>query len=306
MTQPHPVTRERLLDSALAAAARGWHVHPLRPGAKGSALHGERSCTRQGVCADGHVKWEQRATHDAERIRRTWGAGGFNVGIAPGPSGLLVVDLDVPKDKDSSGAPGGADNFQALCERAGQPWPATYTVRTPSGGLHLYFHTTHRLPSTASTLAALIDTRAWGGNVVAAGSTTPQGPYEVDVDRPAAELPGWLLDLLQTPAAPAKPAPALTAPLLVSSSVTRRASVALDRETAEVAATGEGGRNSRLLAGARSLGRFVAWGEIPRHVVEEAFQAAGESAGLPPHECRTTIRSALDWSIRTARPREAA
>ncbi|MFV2119635.1 DNA primase, partial [Streptomyces sp. Act-28] len=60
------------------------------------------------------------------------------------------------------------------------------------------------------------------------------------------------------------------------------------------------------LRGARAVGRFVAWGDIPRHVAEEAFQEAGEAAGLPPAECRATIRSALDWSIRTARPREAA
>lgn len=295
---------EHLLNAALTAAAHGWYVHPLRPGAKGSALHGERSCTGRGPCTNGHVKWEQRATTDPERIHRTWSAGAFNVGIATGPARLLVVDLDIPKGKDSADAPCGATNFQALCERAGIPWPATYTVRTPSGGLHLYFHTAARLPSTAGTLAERIDTRAWGGNIVAAGSSTPQGPYTVDVDHPAAVLPDWLHTLLQDPAAPS--GAARLAPLLVPGTASRRASAALEREAAQVAGTGEGGRNQRLLAGARALGRFVAWGEIPRHVVEEAFQAAGEVAGLPAPECTATIRSALNWSIRTARPREAA
>jgi hypothetical protein len=72
--------------------------------------------------------------------------------------------------------------------------------------------------------------------------------------------------------------------------------------------TGRYGPDSLIgtIMGARALGRFVAWGEIARDVVEEAFQAAGEAAGLPPRECRATIRSALDWSIRTARPRDAA
>ncbi|MER5183574.1 bifunctional DNA primase/polymerase [Streptomyces sp. NPDC002896] len=299
--------RSALLRAALDAAARGWPVHPLRPGAKGSALHGERSCTHRGVCASGHVKWEQRATCDPERIRRTWQTGAFNVGIAPGPAGLLVVDLDIPKaetTKGSSDAPCGATNFQALCERAGAPWPATYTVRTPSGGLHLYFHTHHHLPSTKGTLADHIDTRAWGGNIVASGSRTPQGAYAVDVGGPVAELPDWLHTLLRAPA-PASGSARL-APLLVPGTVSRRAHVALEREAAQVTGTGEGGRNQRLLEAARSLGRFVAWGEIPRHVVEEAFQAAGEAAGLTSSECRATIRSALDWSIRTARPREAA
>ncbi|MCI3276290.1 bifunctional DNA primase/polymerase [Streptomyces cylindrosporus] len=295
-----------LLDAALTAATRGWRVHPLRPGGKASALHGERACPHIGECAADHVKWEQRATTDPDRIRAAWTAGTFNVGIAPGPSGLVVIDLDVPKEekrKGSSAAPDGATSFSALCERAEVPWPTTYTVRTPSGGLHLYFATPPdiRLHSTARTVAPNMDTRAWGGNVVAAGSSTPQGAYIVTDDVPAAVLPTWLLHHLQTPPPPIVAA----APLLIPGQATRRATAALERETAAVRGTSEGGRNNRLLAGARSLGRFVAWGEIPRDAVEEAFQAAGETAGLPTAECRTTIRSALDWSIRTCRPREA-
>ncbi|MGI5455887.1 bifunctional DNA primase/polymerase [Streptomyces sp. CA-249302] len=304
MPQPNPAA---LLTAALNAAARDWRVHPLVPGGKASALHGERRCLRTDGCADGHVKWEQRATTDPDRIREAWSVDAFNVGIATGPSHLVVVDLDVPKDKNgkgSSDAPDGATTFLALCERAGQPWPATYTVRTPSGGMHLYFTTPPgiRLPCTARTVAPNVDTRAWGGNIVAAGSTTPQGVYEVSDDHPVVVLPGWLSQRLQTTPKPAT----VPAPLLIPGQATRRATAALERETAAVRTTSEGGRNNRLLAGARSLGRFVAWGEITRDAVEEAFQAAGETAGLPPAECRTTIRSALDWSIRTCRPREAA
>ncbi|MEU5776197.1 bifunctional DNA primase/polymerase [Streptomyces venezuelae] len=295
---------EQLLNAALTAAHRGWHVHPLRPGAKGSALHGERSCPHTGQCAAGHRKWEQRATTDPARIRRAWSVGAFNVGIATGPSRLLVVDLDISKGNGSADAPCGATNFQALCERAGTPWPATYTVRTPSGGLHLYFHTSQPLPNTAGTLAAHIDTRGQGGNIVAAGSHTPQGTYAVEVDGPATDLPAWLHALLRAP--DTMPGTGRLAPLLVPGTASRRASVSLTREAAQVAGTGEGGRNQRLLEGARALGRFIAWGEIPRHVVEEAFQAAGEAAGLPALECTATIRSALNWSIRNARPRETA
>ncbi|MGA6156752.1 bifunctional DNA primase/polymerase [Stenotrophomonas sp. NPDC087984] len=296
-----------LLTAALSAAERGWHVHPLRPGGKGSALHGERACPKTGECANGHMKWEQRATTDPDRIRRAWSAGAFNVGIATGPSGLVVVDLDVPKGKevkDSSDAPSGATSFAALCERAGQPVPLTYTVRTPSGGLHLYYAASRgiHLRSSARTLAPNVDTRAWGGNIVAAGSTTPHGAYEVINDAPVTELPGWLLRQLQPPPKPT----AAPAPLVIPGEATRRATVALEREAAAVSRMSEGGRNNRLLTGARAMGRFVAWGEIARDVVEEAFQAAGEAAGLSSTECRTTIRSALDWSIRTARPLEAA
>ncbi|MFG1811705.1 hypothetical protein [Streptomyces sp. NPDC049040] len=87
---------------------------------------------------------------------------------------------------------------------------------------------------------------------------------------------------------------------------TRLAAAVLEREVAAVAGTGEGGRNAELLHAVRAVGRFVAWADLDRTAVEMAFQAAGESAGLPAAECRTTIRSALDWSIRTARTRESA
>ncbi|WP_030180510.1 bifunctional DNA primase/polymerase [Streptomyces sp. NRRL S-813] len=306
MTHRTDARREHLLAAALAAAGRGWHVHPLRPRGKAPALHGEHACPRSGPCTDGHLKWERRATTDPDRIRAAWTTAPYNVGIATGPSGLVVIDLDVPKDekhKSSSDAPCGATSFSALCERAGQPWPTTYTVRTPSGGMHLYFSVGSgtELHNSARTLAPYVDTRAWGGNVVAAGSITPEGVYEAVNRCPVAELPAWLMRELQRPA----PAPVVMAPLIVSGAATRRATVALERETAAVRGTGEGGRNNRLLEGARALGRFVAWGEIARDAVEEAFQAAGEAAGLAPGECRATISSALDWSIRTCRPRDA-
>ncbi|EFE67086.1 hypothetical protein SSFG_02335 [Streptomyces viridosporus ATCC 14672] len=294
---------EDLMRAALDAAARGWHVFPLRPGTKRPALHGEKTCTRTGPCARGHRKWEQRATVDPDRIRAAWSQAPFNVGIATGPSGLLVVDLDVPKDKGSSDAPGGAATFAALCERAGHAVPTTYRTRTASGGTHLYFTAPNgvRLPNTAGTVADSVDTRAWGGYVVAAGSTTPAGPYEALCGSAAAVLPAWLQSILQP--APARPVGPFRLPAVDGS---RAALAALEAECAAVAAAPDGLRNVTLNRCAFKVGRFVAWGDLPRHVAEEAFQAAGEARGLTAAECRATIRSALDSSLRTARPREAA
>ncbi|MFI1367758.1 bifunctional DNA primase/polymerase [Streptomyces griseochromogenes] len=307
MTHSSTMRRAHLLSAALAAAAHGWYVHPLRPGGKGSALHGERACPHTGECADGHVKWEQRATTDPDRIRRAWGAGSFNIGIATGPSGLVVVDLDVPKDKsgkDGSDAPDGATSFLALCERAGQSWPTTHTVRTPSGGMHLYFQAPPgvHLPCTAKSVAPNVDTRAWGGNIVAAGSITAMGSYEVADDVPSETLPGWLLRRLQTAPKPV----AAPAPLLIPGQATRRAQVALERETERVRQAPKGQRHDLLLKRTIAIGRFVVWGEIARDVVEQAFGAAGETAGLSEAECRATIRDALAYSARTCRARETA
>ncbi|MBY8345210.1 bifunctional DNA primase/polymerase [Streptomyces spinosirectus] len=298
MTQPTDIRRvpepERLLRAALDAAARGWHVFPLRPGTKRPALHGEAACPRTGACASGHLKWEQRATTDPDRIRAAWSRTPFNVGIATGPSGLLVVDLDVPKDKGSSDAPCGAATFGALCERTGHAVPDTYRVRTASGGEHLYFTAPHgvRLTNTAGTVGELVDTRAWGGYVVAAGSTTPAGAYEALCGSVAARLPDWLQSILR-PAPRASQTPSIA----VAGQSRRYADVALGNETRNVATAQHGERERTLFTAARALGRFVAWGDLPRHVVEQALQEAGEAAGLTVAECRSTLRSALNWSI---------
>ncbi|KMS74320.1 DNA primase [Streptomyces leeuwenhoekii] len=305
MTQPTPIRRVRghLLRAALVAAERGWHVFPLRPGSKVPALHGEKSCTRTGPCVGGHLKWEQRATTDPDRIRAAWSRAPYNVGIATGPSRLVVVDLDTPEHKGSSDAPDGATTFKALCERTGHAVPTTYRTRTTSGGTHLYFTLPDgvSLPSTVGTVAASVDTRAAGGYVVAAGSILPAGRYEALSGSAAVSLPAWLLSILEP--VPARPVGPLRLPAVDGS---RAAVAALEAECAVVAAAGEGGRNAALNRCAFKVGRFVAWGDIPRQVVEDAFQAAGEAAGLTAAECRATIRSALNSSLRTARPREAA
>ncbi|NUK60246.1 bifunctional DNA primase/polymerase [Streptomyces lunaelactis] len=292
-----------LLNAALAAAARGWYVIPLAPRRKFPALHGEEACTGRGDCASGHRKWEQRATTDPLRIERCWAAGAFNVGIATGPSGLVVVDLDMPKPKDPKGTPDGVTTFKALCERTGQADPTTYRVRTASGGQHLYFTAPPgvRLPSTKDKLGLKIDTRAWGGQVVAPGSTTRSSAYEVIDPAPVAQLPDWLLNALKPTKRPVRP-PALSLPKHGN----RAAEAALARETAAVAAAQEGGREAQLFESARKVARFVGWGDLSRHEVEQAFQIAGESAGLPASQCRATLRSVLNWSIRNGRPRETA
>ncbi|MEU0667819.1 bifunctional DNA primase/polymerase [Streptomyces lavendulocolor] len=294
-----------LLSSALSAAERGWSVIPLHPRAKRPAGHPERACPGTGRCAGGHRTPEQRATTNPDLIHATWGTRPYNVGIATGPAGLLVVDLDPVKPEEPKGAPDGATSFAALCERAGQTVPATYRVRTARGGQHLYFTAPAgvRMKCSVNRLGPHIDTRAWGGYVVAPGSTTRDGTYEVTDDAPVAPLPEWLATLLTEPA---RPATVAIAPLRDG---TRAARVVLERECAVITAASEGGpsgRNNTLHRSACKIARFVAWGDLPRDVAEQAIQGAGESTGLPPAECRTTVRSAMDWVIAHATPRKVA
>ncbi|MCX4905575.1 bifunctional DNA primase/polymerase [Streptomyces sp. NBC_00878] len=294
-----------LLASALTSAERGWPVIPLHPYAKRPAGHPERTCPGTGRCANGHRKPEQRATTDPALIHATWAMRPYNVGIATGPAGLLVIDLDVCKPEEPKGAPDGATSLAALCERTGQTVPHTYRVRTARDGEHLYFTAPPgmRLKCSADRLGKHIDTRAWGGYVVAPGSATPDGTYEVADDAPVAPLPAWLASLLTTQP---KPAHVTLAPVRNG---TRAANTALDRECAVIRATTEGGphgRNNTLHKSACKVARFVAWGRLPREAAEQAIQAAGEATGLPSAECRTTIRSAMDWVITHATPRQTA
>ncbi|WP_097866517.1 bifunctional DNA primase/polymerase [Streptomyces sp. rh34] len=283
-----------LLTAALDAAGRDWHVFPLRPRDKRPALHGETACTGTGDCSTGHRKWEQRATTDPDRIRAAWSVGPFNVGIATGPSRLVVVDLDPVKAKDPKGTPDGVTSLQALCERAGQTLPTTYRARTASGGHHLYFTAPPgvRLGNSAGRLGKHIDTRAHGGYVVGAGSSLPNGAYDVVDPTAPVPLPEWLCGLL----APRQSTRALmAAPVPVRAS--RYAAAALRAETAAVAGAGEGSRNWTLVRAARALGRFIPSGDLARYEVEQALSSAGLAAGLRENECRSAVASALNWSI---------
>lgn len=292
--------RPALLRAALDVAERGWPVFPLRPGGKRPAGHPEHRCPRTGRCAEGHRKWEQRATTDPVLIEACWGQRPYNIGVATGPAGLVVVDLDRPKDDSRKDTPCGVTAFKALCERAGQAVPATRTIRTAGGGQHLYFTAPEgaRLRNSARRLGPGIDTRAHGGYVVAPGSTIAGSRYEVIDPAAPAALPGWLRDALSTPQ-PSTKAPAGPVVLLASRGGRRSAyvSAALRNEAANVAAAPHGTRNQALMRAARALGRLVATGELARTEVEEALKAAGIAAGLRENECTPVITSALNWSI---------
>jgi hypothetical protein len=109
----------RLLDAALKAADQGWFVFPLRPGHKTPALRHH---------------WERRATRDPAALHRWFAATPFNIGIATGPSNLIVVDLDPPPPAPvgTAEAAHGRQSLVRLAWQHRQVVPAdTFTVLTP-------------------------------------------------------------------------------------------------------------------------------------------------------------------------------
>ncbi|MFF0403367.1 bifunctional DNA primase/polymerase [[Kitasatospora] papulosa] len=293
-----PTPAPALLSAALAAAERGWPVFPLRPDDKRPAGHPERHCPGTGRCASGHRTPEQRATTDPGNIATCWQTAPYNVGIATGPANIVVLDLDLPKDTTDTpptewaGAADGLDVFAMLCERAGERLPTeTYTVRTRRGGQHLYFTAPagKQLRSTADVLGWKVDTRAWGGYVVGAGSTVGGASYEIIHDASPAPLPAWLSDLLTPMPAPAPmPLSELSARMR---NATAYSTAALRGELEKVLSAREGGRNRAVYFAAYALARMIRSGDLTEAAVSSELMSAGQSIGLPAGECRTAIRS---------------
>ena len=196
-----------------------------------------------------------------------------NIGTAPGPSGLVVLDLDTHGDLPDEwrklfGVRDGKDVLAQLCEWAGQPWPSTYMVATPSGGWHLYYTAPEgsTIRNSASLLGPMVDVRARGGYVVAAGSTVDGRPYEVlDAEDPA-PLPQWIHRLLTR-------RPAKAAPPERAANVAGRVA-ALVRT---VRGGQEGNRTGPLVWAAHRLAEMIAVGEASPDDGELLIRAAVEA-----------------------------
>ncbi|WP_163550432.1 bifunctional DNA primase/polymerase [Candidatus Frankia nodulisporulans] len=309
-----PVTASGALAAALNAAFRGWYVLPLRPGRKIPLAHDVDHCPRTGPCAEVHRTWEQRATRDLAQVEAHWHAHRHHgVGIATGPSGLVVVDLDTPKPTDpplpeewqAEDVRNGADVLAALAHRAEIELPRTYTVRTGRGGWHLYYAAPDgiRLGNTSRTLGPWIDTRAWGGQVVAAGTTVAGRPYKTVRDLPVAPLPTALFQRLHTPP---RPAPR---PVLLNLPAGRRAAylgAAISRQLTYITDATTGERNTALYRSAVALGQLAAGGALTETDVNDMLKQAAAihigTDGFTWTAAEATIRSGLRAGA--ARPRQ--
>ncbi|WP_443080610.1 bifunctional DNA primase/polymerase [Streptomyces sp. PTD5-9] len=229
-------------------AASGWPVHPLAPLRKTPAANCA-SCRRPGhrvsdcpCLAEG--RWCHgllAATTDPARVSAWWDARpGFGVGVACGPAGLVVLDVDahgrslplrhevlpgigIPETVELTGLGNGFHSLALLAALRGQPDPArdenTLRVRTPSGGLHIWYEAGpgHPLRSSVGSggrgLAWQVDVRGVGGYIVAPGTRTEAGTYERvgNCVRPAL-LPSWLRDELERTGHRERPREARTRP----------------------------------------------------------------------------------------------
>ena len=237
-----PTAPGRGLAIALDLAALGWLILPLSPTTK-------RPLGNCPVCRDTPAgpphpiedcpclpagRWchgVRAATTDANRLAAWWRAEPTAVpGVAAGPSGLVLIDIDahrdeLPPDLATGLLPGidlaaepipgeqwadparfrdGRDTMRLLAAVRGgpQPWPPgpghrPVTVATPSGGRHLWY----RAPATGLRqaladphgrygLAWQIDIKAGWSYGLAPGTATAAGSYRILSGTPA--MPGQM------------------------------------------------------------------------------------------------------------------
>jgi hypothetical protein len=259
------------LEAAFDLCSFGWLVFPCAPGRKEPAIpkkDGGRGCLD--------------ATDD-EEIICDWAAKYplANIGVACGDrSNLLVVDIDAGND--------GLKSIADLRAR-GLKLPPTVSVRTPSGGWHLYYSYSAGPKNSKSLLAKGIDIRTTGGYVVAPPSRLDNGRNYSWHVRPLGsdlpKLPGWALDKLR----PREETPFYTE---------RREAGDIEALVIWMENAPPGERNSCLHWASMRAGEAVRRGEIGELEAFTDMLNAGMRVGLDRAEATKTARSGIKRGLR--------
>ncbi|MFI8105894.1 bifunctional DNA primase/polymerase [Streptomyces sp. NPDC086023] len=317
-------------------AAEGRAVHPLAPGSKVPARNCARCRAERHPPAACPCRSEGRwchgfhaATTDTAVVDHWWGLEpGFGVGVACGPSRLVVIDVDVHpaavpgRDRllpgiaidprvDLSGLASGFDTLALLAALRSRPDPAhdrdTLRVATPSGGLHIWYARPPGVPRLRSSsgsgagtaLAWQVDVRADGGYIVAPGTRTAEGAYTpLPGARRPAPLPDWLAaELLRTGHGTAE-APASAPP--------ERASRPGAAHAPARPGGGPAGHAARLLDSLLAEVRGCGAGPSGMGFTEKLNRAAYTAAGLAAagHLSDTRCRALLAEAAAQARPHQ--
>ena len=250
-------------DAALAFARAGIPVFPCVP-------DGKHPLTPTGF---------HDASRDVTQVQASWTRWpGANIGMPTGStSGIDVVDIDVTK----------TDAGFAAFERAtaaGLIDGELARVRTPSGGMHVYFAASADRPQRCwQAASAHIDFRGDGGYVI-----VPPSTLATDTGRASYRL-------FSLSAAAAHPVDAVALRSFIDPRPPRTGTRATTTRAPEpsrlaqwVSNLQEGERNSGLFWAAC---RLVEAGLAPADV-EAALGPSAQTAGLEEHEILATISSA--------------
>lgn len=277
-----PIGR-RSIDAAVVYARRGWPVFPCHSaGPTVGCSCGLGDCASPGKHP--RVRGGLHASSTDPAIVRGWWARWprANVAIRTGEaSGLVVVDVDP--------AHGGSRTIVEL-EATYGPLPATRTIRTASGGRHLYFrHPGGMVRNDAGRLFGRgVDLRGDGGYVVAPPSRAVAGIYSLMAHGGVInDLPEWILERLAERERPRS----VDRPDVRAPGAWARA--ALQGELGRVRSAVEGTRNDTLNRVAYRLGQIVGAGGLDERDVEVVLVDEAVAIGLGEREAVRTVRSGL-------------
>jgi hypothetical protein len=163
------------------AAGWQWHVCPIRRNSRATYKSAETNGTAWG------------ATKDIDQVIkdfRHWP--NAEIGIACGPSRILVIDIDSIEGH-------GVDGFASLAklEAAHGYLPATYVSTTPHAGRHRWYVQPRGIKIRTKTIAPGVEIKAEGSMVAAPPASGRQW-----IERPGAELanlPDAWVDLIRDP-----------------------------------------------------------------------------------------------------------
>ncbi|MFI6325114.1 bifunctional DNA primase/polymerase [Nonomuraea sp. NPDC050556] len=337
---PNPSTTP--LNLAMRLAGYGWHILPLSPTSKrplancptctptrGAARHPIDSCPC--LPAGRWCHGVRAATTDPDRLTAWWRSQPHAVpGVAAGPSGLILIDLDThatdpPANAATELLPGidltghpiaahaasirtGLDTLALLARLRGgtHPWPIdpdhqpVVTV-TPSGGRHLWYRAPAApLRQAIGQLGWQIDIKVGWNYGIAPGATTAAGTYTHRSGHLTAPgyPPTWLAREVARVASPVPlqrrhpyPPPRAPRPDGVPG---RYLTTVINRGAAELAKLKlQDGRQRRLSALAYQAGGLLAWSGLPEHQVTSWLIAAGEASDLPTRLAARIVHRAL-------------
>jgi hypothetical protein len=301
-----PIDQNSLKAAALAHAKNGFYVIPLVENSK------------RPLISD----WQNRATTNPLQIDSWWTEHpNANIGIACEVSNLIVIDLDTskgavpPSSWNELGVKNGEDVFREICKKAGDVQLfETYSVKTPSGGKHLYFYDQNIAIKQGTEVNGWwrVDTRSKGGYIVAEGSrliNSANGVTDqyrsIGNNSVVLNFPTWLRDELSS-----KP----IGERVIASSSNSASSVLSDPkfslEFAEqvlserctlIRNTPEGRRNQSLIKHATYIGKIIGMGSLDERKSSESLLEAAMASGLTKVESVRQINAGIKYGKNLAR-----
>jgi putative DNA primase/helicase len=337
-------------QAALFYARRGWPVFPCREH-DGEPYRNAKGEMVTPMAKSPYIKGgvdrspgKGNATTDERQIAEWWRRWpNALIGLPMGENGLFALDFDPRKDERVDEATGEVTIVEFTLEQQkadteaqiGCELPISLAVRTPSGGVHVYY----RQPDDGGeplrnrgVLPEHVDTRGQGGYVIAPPSKIVEpcvnataGDYRFlrgDRNAEAVEPPAELVAVLRAPKpakakAPAplehsriRPGSTAARPLdlddAAAEDVRKYALAGLEAECRAVRQAGSGRRNAQLNESALKIASLVAAGALDAGVARYSLEAAArENPGRDDDgQLVATIESG--WSAGLNNPRDLA